>query len=60
LPLEAALLDSPASLASHSHRLPGVQSRLAEAGAQAFFQKPFDNEELLATIDRALGTAPAE
>jgi DNA-binding response OmpR family regulator len=35
------------------------ESRLAEAGADAFFQKPFDYDELLAAVQRALGTQAA-
>lgn len=31
------------------------QGELASAGATAVFQKPFDHDELLAAIDRALG-----
>jgi DNA-binding response OmpR family regulator len=34
------------------------QDRLAETGADAFFRKPFDSEQLLAAIGRALGTEP--
>jgi DNA-binding response OmpR family regulator len=35
------------------------QERLAESGADAFFRKPFDYEELLQAVGRALGTEPA-
>jgi CheY-like chemotaxis protein len=31
------------------------EERLAESGAEAFFRKPFDHDELLAAIERALG-----
>jgi CheY-like chemotaxis protein len=34
------------------------EERLAESGAEAFFRKPFDHEELLAAIARALGAEP--
>ena len=32
------------------------EERLAQAGADAFFRKPFDHEELLTAIGRALGS----
>lgn len=35
------------------------QERLAQSGADAFFRKPFDYDELLVAIGRALGSAPA-
>jgi CheY-like chemotaxis protein len=35
------------------------EERLAASGADAFFRKPFDHEELLAAIARALGAEPA-
>ena len=36
-----------------------LKERSLAAGAIAFFHKPFDNHELLATIRQALGEAPA-
>jgi DNA-binding response OmpR family regulator len=35
------------------------QERMAQSGADAFFRKPFDYDELLAAIKRALGAEPA-
>jgi DNA-binding response OmpR family regulator len=35
------------------------EERLLQSGADAFLRKPFDYEELLTAIGRALGTAPA-
>jgi DNA-binding response OmpR family regulator len=35
------------------------EERLAQSGADAYFRKPFDHEELLAAIARALGSEPA-
>jgi two-component system alkaline phosphatase synthesis response regulator PhoP len=35
------------------------EPRFVEAGADAFFRKPFDHEQLLTAIARALGSAPA-
>lgn len=35
-----------------------TQTRATDAGAQAYVQKPIDNEELLAAISSALGTSP--
>jgi DNA-binding response OmpR family regulator len=34
------------------------EDKLATSGADAYVQKPFDHEELLAEIDRALGAEP--
>jgi DNA-binding response OmpR family regulator len=34
------------------------EDKLAASGADAYVQKPFDHEELLAEIDRALGAEP--
>lgn len=34
------------------------RERLLSAGAEAFFQKPFDHERLLGAIGRALGAEP--
>ena len=34
------------------------QAHLADAGADSFFRKPFDYEELMIAIARALGSAP--
>ena len=36
------------------------RQRALQAGAAAFFQKPVDNEELLAAIEKALGASPSE
>jgi CheY-like chemotaxis protein len=36
------------------------QERLAKSGADAFFRKPFDYDQLLTAISQALGTAPTE
>jgi DNA-binding response OmpR family regulator len=35
------------------------EQRFITSGADAFFRKPFDHEELLTAISRALGTEPA-
>jgi CheY-like chemotaxis protein len=35
------------------------EERFAQSGADAFFRKPFDHEELLSAIQRALGAEPA-
>jgi CheY-like chemotaxis protein len=35
------------------------EEKLAASGADAYFRKPFDHEELLAAVDRALGAEPA-
>ena len=35
------------------------QAHLADAGADSFFRKPFDYEELMIAIARALGSPPA-
>jgi DNA-binding response OmpR family regulator len=35
------------------------EEQLAAAGADAFFRKPFDYDELLVAIGRALGSPPA-
>jgi DNA-binding response OmpR family regulator len=35
------------------------RDRTLKAGADAFFQKPVDNDQLLAAIDRALGERKA-
>lgn len=35
------------------------EAKLAESGADAFFQKPFDHDELMGAIERALGSPPA-
>jgi DNA-binding response OmpR family regulator len=35
------------------------EEHLAEAGADSFFRKPFDYDELVVAIGRALGSAPA-
>jgi CheY-like chemotaxis protein len=37
----------------------GEQERFAESRADAFFRKPFEHEELLKAIERALGGQPA-
>jgi CheY-like chemotaxis protein len=34
------------------------ERRLSESGADAYFQKPYDHEELVAAIQRALGAEP--
>jgi DNA-binding response OmpR family regulator len=34
------------------------EERFIESGADAFFRKPFDYDELLTAIERALGTEP--
>jgi DNA-binding response OmpR family regulator len=34
------------------------EERFIESGADAFFRKPFDYDQLLASIERALGTEP--
>jgi DNA-binding response OmpR family regulator len=36
------------------------EERLAQSGADAFFRKPFDYDQLLTAISRALGLRPAE
>lgn len=36
----------------------GNKTRALSAGAEAFFQKPVDNEQLIAAIRRTLGQAP--
>lgn len=36
----------------------GNKVRALSAGAEAFFQKPVDNEQLITTIRRTLGDAP--
>jgi CheY-like chemotaxis protein len=35
------------------------ETKLAGTGAEAFFQKPFDHDELMVAIERALGSPPA-
>jgi CheY-like chemotaxis protein len=35
------------------------ETKLADSGVEAFFQKPFDHEELMVAIERALGSPPA-
>jgi DNA-binding response OmpR family regulator len=35
------------------------EERLAASGADSFFRKPFDYEELLTAVGQALGTEPA-
>jgi DNA-binding response OmpR family regulator len=35
------------------------EERFAQSGADAFFRKPFDHEELVNAIERALGAEPA-
>jgi CheY-like chemotaxis protein len=35
------------------------ESKLAQAGPDAFFQKPFDHDELMVAIERVLGSPPA-
>jgi CheY-like chemotaxis protein len=35
------------------------EPRFVDAGADAFFRKPFDHEQLLTAIARALGSEPA-
>jgi DNA-binding response OmpR family regulator len=35
------------------------EERFIESGADAFFRKPFDYDELLTAIERALGAEPA-
>jgi CheY-like chemotaxis protein len=35
------------------------ESKLADSGVEAFFQKPFDHDELMGAIERALGSPPA-
>jgi DNA-binding response OmpR family regulator len=36
------------------------EERFAQSGADAYFRKPFDYDELLKAISRALGLAPGE
>ena len=36
------------------------EERFAQSGADAFFRKPFDYDQLLTAISRALGLRPAE
>jgi CheY-like chemotaxis protein len=36
------------------------EERFAQSGADAYFRKPFDYDELLTAISRALGTAPSQ
>ena len=36
---------------------PGLKERAKELGAVAFFEKPFESDDLLAVIDAALGQA---
>jgi CheY-like chemotaxis protein len=35
------------------------EERLARSGADAFFRKPFDHEEIVLAIEKALGAEPA-
>ncbi len=39
-------------------KLKGLRETVARLGAVAFFEKPYDSKELLATIARELGTEP--